>query len=624
MKKQLLLYCFFLFISLTTVLGQSKRANVWYLSEGVGIDFNCTPPCYLQNGALPNCYSSSTICNKNGNLQFYSDNQTIWSSNHHVMENGDGLYSCPWSPQGSLIVPLTNNPNQYYLVTCDNFRYPPNVYNPGQICTDINPVKNVLSLHLIDMGYNNGQGKVLWKNKVIYNGNVNAMLAGVKHANTKDTWLLTYDYDTDRFVSLLLTDCGIQDTIISADLGFHIVRGLPSLAFSPKGDLFHIRSDFSLAATMVAHFNTATGAATNPFFLRTSGGRGCFSTDSRYLYTTATTSSEIPRYDLSLIDTAAIYENRQTLGTIWDALNDGVQNTPNGKIYYNFDSQYITWYIIDSPLNNNLSYRKEYKPINKSLFLSQYASPPNFVQSWFDPNFVEYEYGSPTISYDRVCAGNKSTFKASHIPPATSYHWEIFENNLPVTYFYNQDSITHLFSSSGKYTVKLSIDFSCIPDVITRDDIFVDALPNADYIKDTILCTNNNLILQAEPNQVSYVWNTGNTTHQQTSSADNIYSVSVTNTCGTAVDSVRIDKVEYRLYNLITPNQDALNENFEIDSNADILGSLVIYNSWGSRIYENNSYTNTWPEKDIDAGVYYYEFTYSTCKTDKGWVQVIK
>ncbi|HSY61236.1 MAG TPA: hypothetical protein VK796_05135, partial [Cytophaga sp.] len=246
MKK----YTFLILILLLTICiqtyAQSKRANVWYLTQGAGIDFNCTPPCYLQNETLPDCFSSSTICDKNGNLQFYSDNQTIWSNNHHVMENGDGLYSCPWSRQGSLIVPLTSNSYQYYLVTCDNSRYPPNVYNPGQVCADVNPVKNVLSLHLIDMGYNNGQGKVLWKNKVIYNGNVDAMLAAVKHANTKDTWLLTYDFDIHRFVSLLLTDCGIQDTVIAEDLGFHTNSWTP-ITFSPKGDLFHVWADLSFS-----------------------------------------------------------------------------------------------------------------------------------------------------------------------------------------------------------------------------------------------------------------------------------------------------------------------------------------------------------------------------------------
>jgi hypothetical protein len=622
MKKKLLLYCFFSFLSLTTILGQSKRANVWYFAYGVGINFNCTPPCYIQNGALPNCFSSSSICDNNGNLQFYSNNQTIWSSNHQVMENGDGLYSCPWSAQGSLIVPLTNNQNQYYLVTCDNSRYPPNAYNPGYNCTDINPVKNILSLHLIDMSYNNGQGKVLWKNKVIYNGNVNAMLAGVKHANTKDTWLLTYDNSIKRFISLLLTDCGIQDTNISRDLGF-LAHGWSPIKFSPKGDLFHVWSDLSFEqGNMIAHFNTTTGEVTNPFFFRGVSYRGCFSTNSRYFFGSGTLDFKNPRYDLSLTDTAEIYLNRQTVDIGLDRDNDGLQNSPDRKIYYNFNSPYITWHIIDDPLASTFSYKRESESLNISF--PPFTSPPNFVQSWFDPDFVEYEYGSPKISYQRVCAGDKSIFKATGIPPATNYHWEISENNLPVIYYYNQDSITHLFSSSGKHTLKLSIDFSCIPDIITRDDIFVDALPDPDYIKDTTLCTDNTFVLQAEPNQVSYLWNTGNTTHQQMSSADNTYSVSVTNTCGTAIDSVTIDKVTYQLYNLITPNHDGLNETFEINSNTPISGNLVIYNSWGSQVYKNASYKNTWPEEDIDSGIYYYEFTYSTCKTDKGWVQVIK
>ncbi|MBC7450411.1 MAG: gliding motility-associated C-terminal domain-containing protein [Cytophagales bacterium] len=623
MKKYIILILILLLSICIQSYGQSKRANVWYLSQEVGLNFNFNPPCVIESGVLETNKSSSSICDKNGNLQFYSNNETIWNSNNQIISNGTNLYACSGSAQGSVVVPLTSNPYQYYLVTCDNFRDPPGVYATGSICRDIYAIKNILCLNLIDMGADNGKGTVLFKNKVIYAGYVNGMIGATKHINTKDTWLLTYDYDINKFVSLLLTDCGIQDTVIS-NIPFNVFDPIVPVKFSPKGDLFHIKEDYPDQGAMIAHFNTTTGEASAPIFIKSPTTEACFSIDNRYLYTSPF-EDNIPRHDLSLIDTASINASKQvTPGYLVDGRNSGIQNGPDGKVYYVFCSTYLTWYIIDDPLSGTMTARKSYIPITKNYDPIQFTTPPNFVQSWFDPNFVEYEYGSPIISYDRVCAGNKSTFKAAHIPPATNYHWEIFENNLPVTYYYNQDSITHLFSSSGKYTVKLSIDFSCIPDIITRSDIFVDAFPSADYIKDTILCTNNNFVLQAEPNQVSYLWNTGNTTAQQVSAADNVYAVSVTNTCGTAVDSVKINKVTYRLYNLITPNHDALNETFKIDSNADILGNLVIYNSWGARIYENNSYNSTWPEKDIDAGVYYYEFTYSTCNTDKGWVQVIK
>ena len=616
------LYIFILLSISLNISGQSKRANVWNISEGIQIDFNCNPPCPFQNGALPKCFSTSSICDKNGKLQFYTNNETIWSSNHQIMLNGTGLYSCPWSVQGSVIVPLTSNPYQYYLVTCDNFRYPTNVYLPDYICADINPVKNVLCLHLIDMRLNNGQGAVLWKNKVIYNGHVEQMLAAVKHANTKDTWLLTYDTDINRFVSLLLTDCGIQDTIISEDLGFRIISGLSPLTFSPKGDLFHVRSDFSESGNMITHFNTATGEASNSFFFRGDSFRGCFSTDSRYLYAPMTNNFNIPRYDLSLTDTAAIYENRQTTsGIILDGFNYGLQNGPDGKIYYTFDQMHLTWYIIDNPASANIFARKVYTPM-KAQNIIHYTSPPSFVQSWFDPDFKEYEYGSPSISYDRVCAGNQTTLRAAHIPPATTYHWEIYEQNFPVTLYYNEDTITHVFAEPGTHTVRLVIDFSCIPDVIIREDIIVDKLP-VNYLQDTTVCEGSSVVIEAQPSQVSYLWSTGNMSNLQTALPGQSYTVQVSNTCGSKIDSVTVSRIEYKVTNLVTRNNDGMNEVLNIQTNSTTYGNLSIYNNWGSQVYSNNIYKNTWPETDVEAGIYYYRFEISSCKPSNGWVQVI-
>lgn len=604
------------------VCAQSKRANVWNMPEGIQIDFNCNPPCPSLNNTVQECGSSSSICDINGHLQFYTDNETIWSSNHEIMFNGTGLYSCSFSIQGSVIVPVTSNPYQYYLITCDNVRFPLNVNTPDYICSDINPVKNVLCLHLIDMRFNNGQGAVLWKNKIIYNGHVEQMLAAVKHANTKDTWLLTYDTDINRFVSLLLTDCGIEKTIISEDLGFRIISGLSPIRFSPKGDMFHVKADLPQPGNMVAHFNTTTGEASNSFFFRGYSLKGCFSADSRYLYSDASNSYEIPRYDLSLIDTATIYENKQTVKVgLYEGFNNGLQNGPNGKLYFTFDQRFVTWYIVDEPSALSFTTKSLYIPI-KNQNLTHSTNPPNFVQSWFDPDFKEYEYGSPSFSFDRVCMGNKTTLRAVHIPPATNYHWEIYENGMPVTVYYNEDTITHTFAEPGTHSVRLVIDFSCIPDVIIRDDIIVDKLP-VKYLQDTTVCEGSAVVAEAQPSQVSYVWNTGNTSNLQTAIPDQSYTVTVSNACGSKVDSITITKVEYKVTNLVTQNNDGMNEVLNIQTNSTTSGTLSIYNNWGSQVYANDVYQNTWPETTVEAGIYYYRFNISSCKPSNGWVQVI-
>jgi len=606
------------------VQAQSKRANVWYVSNGVGYDFNCKAPCANQLGVMGMANSSSAICDKNGVLQFYTDNETIWNSSNEVIANGTGLYSCRWAQQGSVVVPSSTNPFQYYLVACDDLRYPV-IANAQFVCSDINPVKYILSLNLIDMSANNFKGQVLVKNKVIYGrGHVMSTIAAVKHANTKDTWIMTFDFDINRFVSLLLTDCGIQDTVISPDLGIVVPLNRNAITFSPKGDLFHIRTDYMLPerGSMVAHFDNKTGLASNSIFFRGENTQSCFSVDNHYLYQ----SGGKIRYDLSnLSDTAAIYATRENIDFGYGA-NFGVQNGPDGKVYFITNRPYrLDLNSVNQPTAANSTYSKLIVGITKPMQYPQVnAAPPNFVQSWFDPNFKEYEYGSPIIKYTRSCITSPATFIAIGVPPATHYHWEIEEVGVAVKKYFDADTIKHAFTNAGTHTARLIIDFSCIPDIITRKNIVVDDFPQKDYMKNVDVCVGDQYVLNAQPNQVHYLWNTGNTNPQQTGIAGNTYSVEVSNTCGQNMDSVYLKRINYRLPNLITPNNDSHNDTFEIESDETFEGDLEIYNSWGAKIYENAKYKNTWPEQPVDVGVYYYRFTYSTCEPVNSWLQVMK
>ena len=599
---------------------QSKRANVWCMSEGIVYDFNYNLPLVNSKGSITESSSSSSICDTNGNLQFYTDNETVWNSRHQMLLNGSGLYSCRWSRQGSVIVPLTSNPNQYFLVCCDDLRYPAYA-NVPYVCSDINPVKYILSLNLIDMSVNNGQGAVLVKNKVIYgSGHVNSMLAAVKHANTKDTWLMTYDFAINRFVSLLLTDCGIQDTVISPDLGVKIEESNSPITFSPNGNFFHVRTDYMLPenGSMIAQFNNATGITSKPHFFRGQNIQACFSIDNHYLYETGGL-----RYDISLTDTAAIY-NSQIVMPISSGGSRSLQNAPDNKIYFICDNPYLNLYILDNPYAINPVLRNQYISTLSDKPGSRPSAAPNFVQSWFDPDFKEYVYGSPSVSYQRGCYTKPVSFTANNIPPATDFHWEIYEKGQPIVRYYNQASITHSFSKAGIHTATLVIDFSCMPDVITRKDIIVDDYPLSDYIKDTAVCPGNNPVLIAQPHQLNYLWNTGNTSSQQKATAGNTYSVEVINTCGSITDSVTLTKLSYTLPNLITPNNDGYNDTFVVDAASTVTGNLEIYNSWGNRIYYNEHYENSWPEHPVEPGIYYYRFTYSTCEPLNSWLQIIE
>ena len=80
--------------------------------------------------------------------------------------------------------------------------------------------------------------------------------------------------------------------------------------------------------------------------------------------------------------------------------------------------------------------------------------------------------------------------------------------------------------------------------------------------------------------------------------------------------------------NVVTPNNDGLNDRLELYFNNDLPQHLTILNRWGQVIYENRQYSGSWPEEEIRSGIYYYQLRYQTpCYPNpaplNGWVQVI-
>jgi gliding motility-associated-like protein len=59
--------------------------------------------------------------------------------------------------------------------------------------------------------------------------------------------------------------------------------------------------------------------------------------------------------------------------------------------------------------------------------------------------------------------------------------------------------------------------------------------------------------------------------------------------------------------NIITPNNDGYNDKFVVKGLEHFLHvELVIYNRWGTKIYESSNYQNNWDGEGRSDGVYYY------------------
>ncbi|TGE28103.1 T9SS type B sorting domain-containing protein [Hymenobacter metallicola] len=78
-------------------------------------------------------------------------------------------------------------------------------------------------------------------------------------------------------------------------------------------------------------------------------------------------------------------------------------------------------------------------------------------------------------------------------------------------------------------------------------------------------------------------------------------------------------------YNVITPNNDGLNDAFFV-RNLDLYAnySMSFFNRWGKEVYKTANYANNWKAEEQPAGVYYYLLKLSNGKSYKGWFEVVK
>lgn len=87
------------------------------------------------------------------------------------------------------------------------------------------------------------------------------------------------------------------------------------------------------------------------------------------------------------------------------------------------------------------------------------------------------------------------------------------------------------------------------------------------------------------------------------------------------------DTVAFRPPNIITPNNDNLNDNFTLpDPPADLCESrfagVQIFSRWGQRVYQSSERSFRWGGAGL-AGTYYYLITYTDGRRVKGWLDVM-
>ena len=94
-------------------LAQRETAN-WYFGQNASLEFNTagTPVSFL-NSAMVAPMGSASISDRQGNLLFYTDGETVWNRLHQVMQNGTAIGGNKLARQPAIIIPKPGSASRY-------------------------------------------------------------------------------------------------------------------------------------------------------------------------------------------------------------------------------------------------------------------------------------------------------------------------------------------------------------------------------------------------------------------------------------------------------------------------------------------------------------------------------
>nr|MBK9651767.1 T9SS type A sorting domain-containing protein [Bacteroidota bacterium] len=301
---------------------------------------------------LPFNATHANIADTNGNLLFYTNGIHIYNWLDTAMENG--TYINPgfnvtqwlnyglWIQEGALILPKPNDSLQYYVFHEAYINY----IVPGALYS------SPLYYSLVDMGYNNGLGKVIQKSIPIINDTLMCgEIVSTKHANGRDYWILVHSLLGNKFYKMLLTPQGISVDTQSIGSNRNLYGGYAK--FSLDGSKLAVNSPSTKIDLF--DFDRCTGMLSNHININNpdSGWAGVgFSSDGSKLYYTA--GLTVYQYDLTAPNIAASVDTVAT----WDGFFSypGFPTTflypyngYDGRIYWNCGSSTLHLHRIEFP-----------------------------------------------------------------------------------------------------------------------------------------------------------------------------------------------------------------------------------------------------------------------------------
>ncbi|MFN3315192.1 MAG: gliding motility-associated C-terminal domain-containing protein [Raineya sp.] len=381
---------------------QDKRTNNWFFGAKQGITFNTNPPSKLTD-PRQNRFDESiaTVSDKDGNLLFYTDGESVWNNAHDRMPNGNGLNGFSTTTQ-TLVVPIPDSEHLYYIFTASA---------QGGFFQS-RPIGFYYSV--VDMNLAGGLGDVITKN-ILLNHSTTEKIAATHHANGRDIWVMMHEWNNNVFKAYLLTPMGISTEPVTTAIGSIHTGGLGGvlventnaigqMKFSPNGNMLALCISRNLVVDFF-HFDKGTGKLSNfvTFSIDEDLNKRIygieFSTDNKKVYIsyfnqippvgTGSTIFYIIQFNLEEIDfekkELIIFEKKYNQAT---TVIGALQLASDGRIYCSHFLPDFFLFAIEQPNKSGFACQMNDTFLKMDDFIG--LGLPNFVSSFLpneDPDF---------------------------------------------------------------------------------------------------------------------------------------------------------------------------------------------------------------------------------------------
>ncbi len=371
MKKIFLTYCL-LFIAYS--LQAQFNNNYWVVGRNCALDFRNGPcvPCIVDSTDYTNPLilpkGCTQVCDRNGNLLFYSNSYLMFNRLFQQMPNGNNFNHgtmanaaiTAYGPypihNGAVIVPFVKDTNQFYMF-----------YENAEYSDGGRGLPDRLQYLVVDKRLDGGLGDVVFKDSAIIKGD--SLMAGnvyaIRHGNGIDWWIIVRKHHSNQFYMILVDSSGpnhpiiqnlgtpyMQSAIYQSDCHASVDGGKLSYAFN-----YNYPSYIQPSQLDIYDFDRCTGTlsnykmillanSTDTFFT----GATCFSPNNRFLYLHQATilvqlDLQNPNPFNSRIDVGDWDHTQFPSNTIfWKMVN-----APDGKIYVSTNGSTPFMHVINYP-----------------------------------------------------------------------------------------------------------------------------------------------------------------------------------------------------------------------------------------------------------------------------------